>query len=296
MSGGNVAGRELRVALTQMQPSLDIRRNLRIALELVREAGEREADLIVLPENALCIGSNQKMREAAIRLDGPELDALRAAAREVRAVVVLGGAKCLGSDGQIRNSAHVIDAQGEIAACYDKLHLFNATVAGTVFNASAVEQAGDHMQIVEVKGVKVGLSVCYDIRFPEMYRSLARAGAQVLLVPAAFTYTTGQAHWEVLVRSRAIENSAYLIASATIRGDHSAQEGFETWGHALAVDPWGAVLADLGTAQQAVQIVSLRMSEVERIRTSLPVLGGGRHDVYGQQPASAVISKGEGDA
>lgn len=287
--------RDLRVALTQMQPSLDVARNLRIVLELVREAANQSADLIVIPENALCIGRNQEMREAAIHRDGPELEALRKAARDAGAVVVLGGAKCIGADGRIRNSALVIDTLGEVVASYDKLHLFNARVAGTVFNASAVEQAGDQMLIVEVKGVKVGLSICFDIRFPELYRSLARAGAQVLLIPAAFTHTTGIAHWEVLVRARAIESSAYVIASATIRGDHSARDGFETWGHALAVDPWGAVLADLGTAEQSVKVVPLRIEEVGRIRESLPVLTGGRYDVYAQRPATVKISEGAVD-
>ncbi|WP_350495028.1 nitrilase-related carbon-nitrogen hydrolase [Neopusillimonas aromaticivorans] len=133
----------------------------------------------------------------------------------------------------------MIDPRGNVQGSYDKVHLFNAVVNGTTFRASDVESAGDHLVIADINGVKVGLSICFDIRFPEMFRQMARAGAQVILVPAAFTRTTGKAHWEVLVRARAIENQAYVVASATIASEDATVSGFETWGHAMVAGPWG---------------------------------------------------------
>jgi predicted amidohydrolase len=283
----------LKVALMQMTPTRDVQVNLSQVLDLIKKAADQNAELIVVPENALCIGSNQVMREAAIRLDGPEVQALGDAAREAQAVVVLGGAKCRGADEIVRNSALVFSPSGNLVAVYDKVHLFNANVGGVVFNASSVEAAGDSMLVVEVKGVKVGVTICYDVRFPELFRQLALAGAEVILVPAAFTYKTGEAHWEVLMRARAIESSAYVIASATIRGAHSSVDGFETYGHALAVDPWGRILDDLGDAPQCVRVLTLDMAQVKSVRSSLPVLDGIRPEVYASSPKLIAIEEAE---
>jgi predicted amidohydrolase len=140
-----------------------------------------------------------------------------------------------------------------------------------------------------VRGVRVGLTICYDVRFPELYRRLALAGAEVLLVPAAFTQTTGEAHWEVLLRARAVENAAFVVASATVRS-HDGSDAWATYGHALVVDPWGAVLADLGEAQRAVKVVELDLGQVERVREQLPVLRGTRPDAYAAEPQSLQIA------
>ncbi len=276
--------RSLRVGLMQLQPTRDVQANLKDVLSGIEQAGAQGAELIVVPENALCIGSNAEMRAAAVRLDGPEISAIRDAARRAGATVVVGGFKQKSERPLLQNTALVIREDGGIQGSYDKVHLFNAVVNGTAFRASDVESAGEQLVIADIKGVKVGLSICFDIRFPEMFRQLARAGAELILIPAAFTQTTGEAHWEILVRARAIENEAYVVASATIASDDAVASGFPTYGHALAVDPWGAVLADLGTASHAVRVVELDLDKVARIRAKLPVLDVARADVYGKEP------------
>jgi len=278
------SNRSLRVGLMQLQPTRNVQANLKDVLSGIEQAGAQGAELIVVPENALCIGSNAEMRAAAVRLDGPEISAIRDAARRAGATVVVGGFKQKSERPLLQNTALVIREDGGIQGSYDKVHLFNAVVNGTAFRASDVESAGEQLVIADVKGVKVGLSICFDIRFPEMFRQLARAGAELILIPAAFTQATGEAHWEILVRARAIENEAYVVASATITSDDAVESGFPTYGHALAVGPWGEVIADLGTAPHAVRVVELDLDKVARIRAKLPVLDVARTDVYGKEP------------
>jgi predicted amidohydrolase len=276
--------RKLRVGLVQLSPTRDVRSNVKNVLDAIAAAARQGAELIVVPENALCIGSNTEMRAAAVALDGPEISAIREAARMADAVVVVGGFKQKSERPLLQNTALVVRADGSIQGVYDKVHLFNAVVNGQSFNASDVESAGEQLVIADIKGFKVGLSICFDIRFPEMFRQLAESGAEVILIPAAFTRFTGQAHWDVLVRARAIENEAYVVASATIASEDAVQAGFETYGHAMIVGPWGDVLADLGTAASAVQVVELDLDKVAAIRAKLPVLGVSRPEVYRKAP------------
>jgi predicted amidohydrolase len=275
--------RRLRVALTQWHATRDVAANLRKALELVRDAGPDKPDLILLPENGLMIGTNDEMRAAALGIDSPEIDQLRASANKVSATVILGGFKRRAEDGSVHNTALVIGPGGEIVGGYDKIHLFDATIGGQKFQASRVEVAGTEPVMAIIKHVNVAVTICYDVRFPELYRTLVRAGAEVFLVPAAFTFKTGEAHWEVLLRARAIENTAYVLGSATIRG-HTGDDAFETWGHALAVDPWGRVLADLGTAEFAHKTLELDLAVLDEVRRNLPVLRGTRPQAYSTEP------------
>ncbi|GAA4971001.1 nitrilase-related carbon-nitrogen hydrolase [Streptomyces hyderabadensis] len=281
------AGRTLRIGLTQWHATREPAANLQHALAAVRGCAADGAELVLLPENGLMLGSNAEMRERAFSADSPEITELRRAAREAGTVVVLGGMKHRRSD-RITNSALVIDRNGELLGAYDKIHLFDAQVGGVSFEASGVERAGAEPLLVEVNSVTVGLTICYDVRFPELYRSLARAGAEVILVPAAFTRTTGRAHWEVLLRARAIENGAHVVASATVHGEHPGEDAFETYGHALAVAPWGEVLADLGEAQFAHRVLELDLDAVTRARTALPVLEQSRPDAYTSSPQRLV--------
>jgi predicted amidohydrolase len=278
----------LRVGLTQWRPTRDVAANLAVAIRLIGEAGPR-ADLVLLPENGLMLGSNTEMRAVALSLDSPEIDELRSAARSASTTVVLGGFKRRDDQGRIFNTALVIGPDGAIAGGYDKIHLFDARVGEQSFEASSVEQAGAKPMIVEIRGVRVGLTICYDVRFPELYRRLALAGAEVILVPAAFTQKTGAAHWEVLLRARAIESAAFVVASATVRGDDGT-DAFETFGHALVVDPWGEILADLGVGGPASQVLDLALSEVDRVRTALPVLAGVRPQAYAAEPEIISVS------
>lgn len=283
--------RTLRVALTQLSPTTDVATNLAQAAAVVREAGAASPDLVLLPENCIAIGTNDEMRASALRTDSPEIDALRAAAAEAGTTVVLGGFKRVSSDGQIFNTALVIGPDGNIAGGYDKVHLFDASVGGRDYRASSVETAGAHPVMITLRGVHVGITICYDVRFPELHRRLAEAGAEVLLVPAAFTVTTGLAHWEVLLRARAIENGAYVIASATVGAPGSSS--FPTYGHALAVDPWGRVLADLGEQDHAWQMIELDLTKVDEARKALPVLRGVRPDAYAADVEVIDVSERE---
>jgi predicted amidohydrolase len=267
----------------------DVARNLAVAVELIAEAAGAGAELVLLPENALCLGRNQQMRDRALRVESAEIASLRAAAARAGATVVLGGFKRLTADGAVYNTALVIGPDGELAGGYDKIHLFDARIDGRSFRASAVERAGGRPALVELGGARIGLTVCYDVRFPELFRRLAVEGADVLLVPAAFTRATGRAHWGALLRARAIENGAYVVASATV-GDHAADAAFPTYGHAMVVDPWGVVLADLGERQRAVRVVELDLAEVERVRAQLPVLQGRRPDAYAAELQAIRIS------
>jgi predicted amidohydrolase len=262
------------VGLTQVSPTPDAAHNLAQVLDVIAQGAG--ADLVVLPENCLVNGTNEQMRAGALTEDSAPIAALGRSAAAASATVILGGFKRLTGDGRIRNTALVFDPQGNIAGRYDKVHLFDANVGGTAYRASSVETPGSHPVLLHVAGVQVGLSICYDIRFPELYRTLALAGAEVLVVPAAFTVKTGAAHWEVLNRSRAIENGAFVVSSATV----GEQTAFATYGHALAVDPWGAVLTDLGTQAPVCQIIDLDLAAVDQARAALPVLCGRQPQAY----------------
>jgi predicted amidohydrolase len=279
---GNATTAALRVGVVQWRATLDVGANLELAQRAIAAGGEQGADLVLLPENGLCLGSNAQMRDAAIWVDGPEIGALREAARAAHTCVVLGGVKTRDADGGVYNTAHIIDASGELVGGYDKIHLFDANVGGQLFAASSVERRGDTPTLLELRGVRIGITICYDVRFPELYRQLALHGAEVLLVPSAFTYVTGRAHWEVLLRARAIENAAWVVASATVHGPEG--DAFATWGHSLVVDPWGTVAVDLGEVEYDCRVVELDRSRVTDARARLPALRHVRPDAYSRAP------------
>ncbi|MGV9745855.1 carbon-nitrogen hydrolase family protein [Rhodococcus zopfii] len=284
------ASRRLAVGLTQWHATADPDTNLATALRLIEEAADGGAALVALPENGLMLGTNAQMREAAFDVDAVPVKELCAAARRHSVVIVLGGMKNRTVDG-VYNSALVIDRDGTIAGRYDKLHLFDANIGGQSFEASSVERPGDGPVLIDVDGVRIGLTICYDVRFPELSRELAAAGAEILLVPAAFVRSTGEAHWHTLLRARAIENLAYVVAPATVHSptpDHV--DAFETYGHALVVSPWGEVLVDLGEDPAVVTVVDLNLDAVAAARARLSVLSGRRgHEVYGAEPTIVAI-------
>ena len=173
----------------------------------------------------------------------------------------------------VYNSAVVIGADGKVAGRYDKIHLFNARVNGQSFEASSVEQAGTTPVLLDLEQAVLGLTICYDVRFPELYRALALAGAEVLLVPSAFVHSTGRAHWHTLLAARAIENGCFVVAPATIRG-RTAGARLRDLGHALVVSPWGEMLLDLAEQAPAVGVVDLDLTAVRKTRAAMPVLAG----------------------
>lgn len=279
------SGRVLKVGLTQWHATTDVEANLAVAVSLIEQAADDGATLVVLPENGLMLGTNVQMRESAFTEDGPAVRSIGEVAARRGIVVVIGGMKNRTADGVV-NSAIVVDSDGTVAGRYDKLHLFDANIAGQSFEASSVEKPGSGLALLDIDGVRIGLTICYDVRFPEMFRALAVAGAEVLLVPAAFVQSTGAAHWHTLLRARAIENLAYVIAPATVRSQTpDYTDAFPTYGHALAVSPWGEVLADLEESAAAVQVVTLDLDAVEASRAKLSVLRGVRGaEIYGSKP------------
>lgn len=283
------SGRSLRIGLCQWNATRDIDSNVSKAITAIAECAAGGAQVVLIPENGLMLGSNAEMRAAAFRVGGVHIRRISAAAREHGVVLVLGGLKHESAEG-VHNSALVIGRDGEVGARYDKIHLFDAVIDGQSFEASNVELPGDRPVMVTVDGVNVGLTICYDLRFPELYRQLALSGSEVIVVPAAFTRTTGKAHWEVLLRARAIENACFVVASATVHSEDPADDAFETYGHAMVVDPWGTVLANLGEASFACQVVHLDLDQVTAVRRKLPVLRGVRPEAYLSDVANPNIA------
>ncbi|TVR81901.1 MAG: carbon-nitrogen hydrolase family protein [Rhodospirillales bacterium] len=242
------------VACVQLTAARDIETNLPVLADRVRAARAAGAALILLPENAAMLEPvPARVREKARpESEHPALAVLRELARETGAWILIGslavrptGAGAgAGVADKIVNRCLLVDDRGDVVARYDKIHLFDVDLnADQVYRESATVVPGDRAVVADTPWARLGLSVCYDLRFPALYRSLAKAGAEVLVVPAAFTRITGQAHWHVLLRARAIETGCYVVAPAQC-GVHA--EGRETYGHSLIVDPWGTVLADGG--------------------------------------------------
>jgi predicted amidohydrolase len=266
---------QLRVAAIQMRSTDDLEANLGIARTLSAGAAAEGAKLIVLPECFAFLGSREGDKLAvAETLDGtgPIAKTLRDIATMHGAWVVGGGVpeRVPGDDQRTYNTAIAMAPDGRIAALYRKIHLFDVDIpGGAVLRESDSTRRGDGLVTVEIEGATVGLSICYDVRFPELYRALVAArGAQVLLVPAAFTAHTGAAHWHLLLRARAVENQAWVIAAAQW-GKHNERR--ESFGHSLVVDPWGVVVADREAGDGFV-IGELDGATVAKRRTQMPCL------------------------
>jgi predicted amidohydrolase len=262
----------VRVALVQTTSTDDLAANLRAASMQVEEAAGRGASLIALPENFAFLRREGGPIPCAQGLDGEIVGCLRGLARRLH-VRILGGSfpEAVPNDARVFNSSVLISPTGEVEALYRKIHLFDVDLGasgGGVYRESAVIAPGEEVVIAKTPDAVIGLSVCYDLRFPELYRALAARGAQILAVPSAFTRETGKDHWEVLLRARAIENQAFVIAPAQC-GRHS--ETRASHGRSLIVDPWGLVLAQ-GGDQPCVVMADCDLGELARIRASLPAL------------------------
>jgi deaminated glutathione amidase len=252
--------------------------NLQAADRLVRRAAADGARLVVLPEKWSVLGRGADLREGAEPLDGPAITWARDAAREL-GIDLVAGSVCERVDGEekLRNTSLHIGPDGEIKATYRKMHMFDVEVEGTVYRESEHEAPGDDVVVsTTADGVELGLTVCYDIRFPELYRILAVRGARVVTVPAAFTVPTTRDHWEVLVRARAIEDQCFVIAANQV-GTHV--EGLASGGRSMIVDPWGLVLAQAADAQTVIT-ADLDLDAQAAIRTRLPSLANRRPAAY----------------
>lgn len=269
----------MRAAAVQLNSTEDRDRNLATAERLVREASAEGADLVVLPEKWTVLGSPEALREHAEPLDGPAIGAARSWAAELGISLVAGSiAELLPGEEKLANTSVLIDPDGEIAAVYRKIHMFDVDVGGVAYRESESERAGDEIVLGEAAGVPIGLTVCYDLRFPELYRVLAVRGARLITVPSAFTTPTGRDHWEILLRARAIENQVFVVAADQVG---EAPPHYDSYGHSMIVDPWGAVLAQAEDRQdECVVSAELDLSEQDRVRESLPSLANRRPEVY----------------
>jgi predicted amidohydrolase len=277
----NREGYPLRAAAIQLNSTLDAERNRAAAEGLVREAARRGAGLVVLPEKWNRLGDPEAMAAGAEPLDGPSTTWARALARELEIDLVAGSIVERGAHANHNTSVHVSPG-GDVCAVYRKLHLFDVEVEGREYRESDHESPGDEVVSSRLAGgAGLGLSVCYDLRFPELYRELSRRGARVLTVPSAFTLATTRDHWEILLRARAIENQAFVVAANQV-GEHAP--GLRSGGRSMIVDPWGIVLAQAPDAE-AVVVADLDFARQDDVRAKLPALEHRRTDVYEGTPA-----------
>jgi predicted amidohydrolase len=259
----------VRAAAIQMNSTADKQRNLATAERLVRAAAADGSTLVVLPEKFNVIGTHEQLVEGAERLDGPTLAWARALAHELEIDLVAGSiAERRDGHDKLSNTSVHIGPDGRDRALYRKIHMFDVTVGGREYRESESEQAGDEIVVSEAQGVSLGLTVCYDLRFPELFRILAVRGARVLSVPSAFTAVTGAAHWDTLVRARAIENQAFVVAADQV-GAHPG--GMESFGGSQIVDPWGDVLARAADDECFVA-ADVDLARQDEIRATLPSL------------------------
>ncbi len=258
------------VGAVQMTSTAERDRNLEVALRLVGEAADRGARLVGLPENFAYMGPEAGRYAGAEPIDGPTIGALRELARRRGIFVVAGSiAERIDDPRRTANTSVLIADDGAVVATYRKIHLFDVEIPdGTRYAESEVVAPGDAAVVAPTALGRIGLTICYDLRFPELYRKLSDLGAQILTIPAAFTLFTGKDHWEVLVRARAIENLAYVLAPAQV-GRHGGSR--QTFGNAMVVDPWGVVLARCPDGE-GVCVAPFDRARLERVRQELPAL------------------------
>jgi predicted amidohydrolase len=243
---------------------------------LIRRAAEAGAELIVTPE-----GSNFLQRDRVklmqvlkpIEAD-PFVEGVRTLAKDLKVWILIGSALVARGSDKAANRAVLIDDKGKIVATYDKLHMFDVDLpSGERYRESSLYEPGTEAQLVETPWGRLGLTICYDLRFPQLYRALAKAGAEIVAVPAAFTRPTGEAHWEALLRARAIENGMFVLAAAQ-GGTH--EDGRGTWGHSIAIDPWGRIIAEAQDDRPGVVMADLDLAEVASTRQAIPSLANER--------------------
>jgi predicted amidohydrolase len=272
----------LRVACVQLNAAQSKADNIERAERLVGEAAATGADLVLMPEKWTGIGPPDLIRSVAESLDDGEATGAMRSWSARHGITLIGGSIVERREGheKLSNTSIVIDPVGEIVAVYRKIHMFDVEVGGHVYRESETEDPGDRPMTTEVDGWKVGLSICYDLRYPELYRLLAVEGCEALTVPAAFTLFTGKDHWEVLLRARAIENQCYVIASNQWG---SFADGKAAYGRSSIIDPWGIVLAQ-APDEDCVISAELDRGRVEDIRRRLPSLANRQPAAY-QWPA-----------
>ena len=269
--------RKLRAAAIQLRSGVEPAANRAQAEPLLREAAAAGARLICTPENTLRLNRDRDAMIAGSTDEKhePELAAWGRLAQELGVWLLLGSGAIATGAGKVFNRSFLFSDEGKIAARYDKINMFDVTLGGgeTYRESATVEGGGKAVLAEGPMGAKIGMTICYDLRFPDLYGALSRAGAEIITVPAAFTVPTGQAHWETLLRARAIEAMSFVIAPAQ-GGRH--EDGRSTWGHSLIIDPWGKVLAKLDHDQPGYIVADLDLDMVAATREKIPAWQGGR--------------------
>jgi deaminated glutathione amidase len=267
----------MRAAAVQLNSTDDKQRNLEAAERLVHDAAADGAELIALPEKWNLLGGGEALRAGAEQLDGSTITAARSWARELGVYLVAGSiAEHRPDHERLFNTSVLIGPDGDVESVYRKIHMFDVNVGGVAYRESEHEQPGGEIVLAHAGDVPVGMTVCYDLRFPELYRILAVRGARVLVVPSAFTLHTGKDHWEVLLRARAIENSAFVLAPNQIG---EAPPHYRSYGRSMILDPWGVVLAT-ASDEECFVAAELDFALQDRIRESLPSLANRRPESY----------------
>lgn len=260
-----------RIALVQMQSLADIKHNLSVVKALLEQACENKCKLVLLPENFAFMGKqdHDKLNVAEEYGYGPIQESISSWAKKYQLWVIAGTIPLKSSLNKVTASCLVFDDMGNAVERYDKIHLFDVAVTATeTYQESAYIQAGNKPAVVSTPVGKIGLSICYDIRFAELYRTLSAQGAEIFTVPSAFTAATGKAHWEVLVRNRAIENLAFVLA-ANQTGEHANHR--KTYGHSMVVDPWGRVLAQKDSGEGLI-VADIDLQVMYDLRKSFPCM------------------------
>ena len=269
---------KIRIACVQMTSRSDKAANLENAARLVAQAAATGADIVVLPEKWNAIGDAAVYHATAETLEEGESVAAMSEWARTHGITLVGGSIAERRDGRekLSNTSVVFDPDGELAAVYRKIHLFDVEVGGVVYRESEAEEPGDQAVVAHAEDWKLGLTVCYDVRFPELYRILALEGAELVTVPAHFTTPTGKDHWHVLLRARAIENQLYVAAAAQIG---ETLTGKPAYGRSLIADPWGLVLAQ-APDEETVIVAELDRAHLRDIRAKLPSLASRQADAY----------------
>ncbi len=266
----------VRVAALQMRSGMDVERNADDFERLAREAAGKGAVYVQSPEMTGALMRDRESLRKALRSDDDDLVVRRAAAlaEELGIHIHLGSTAIARPDGKIANRGFLFGPDGVRLASYDKIHMFDVDLdSGESWRESATYQPGEASTVVDLPFARVGMAVCYDLRFPQLFRAQATAGAEMLTVPAAFTRQTGEAHWHILLRARAIENGAFVVAAAQ-GGRH--EDGRETYGHSLIIDPWGKVLAEAGHDEPCVVVADLEIGRSAEARRKVPNLRNAR--------------------